>query len=110
VVSTFKRSIRRRTFWIPVAVVLYVGLWSLTQFVGTAQVQAMVAKEHLPGAGADCPRLLRCECDAVAVAPFLITAHYFWTTGNLAGGGAKVLYAWLGPARVQIWEWEMIAM
>ena len=107
---TFKRSLRRRSLRILCAVVLYLGLWGMTQLVGTAQVRAVVAKEHLPGAGADCPRLPSCEWDAVAVAPLLIKARYFWTTGNLAGGGAKLLYAWFGPARVRIWEWEMIAM
>jgi hypothetical protein len=88
------------------AVVLYLGLWGLTQVMGSAQVRAAVAKEYLPGA--DCPRFPACECEAVAVAPFLVRARYLWNSGTLAGGGAKLLYAWFGPARVQLWEWDEI--
>jgi hypothetical protein len=87
---------------------VYVGLWGLTQVVGSAQVRAAVAERYIPVA--DCPRLRACHWDAVAVAPFLVKAEYFWDSGTLAGGGANLLYAWFGLVRLQVFEWNTIAI
>lgn len=104
--SVFKTRLGRRR--LIGAAIFYVGLWGVTQLIGTGPVRAIVAERNLPGA--DCPRLRSCECDAVAVAPLLVKAAYFWDSGTLAGGGAKLLYVWLGPLRLQVWEWDVIAI
>jgi len=89
-------------------VLLYLVLWALTQFVGAGQVRAVVAEKNMPLA--DCPRLESCESAAVAVAPFLVRAAYFWDSGSLAGDGANVLYVWVGGVGFEVWRWNEIAI
>jgi hypothetical protein len=84
---------------------LYLLLWALTE-LGAARVRTSVAERHIPVA--DCPRLKACESAAVAVAPFLLKADYFWDSGTLAGEGASVLYVWFGGSGVEMVRWNIL--
>ena len=83
----------------------YLLLWALTQ-LGAARVRTSVAERHMPVE--DCPRLKACESGAVAIAPFLLKADYFWDSGSLAGEGASVLYVWLGGSGIEIMRWNVL--
>lgn len=104
VAPTVKWVLRRRR--LIAGGVLYVALWALTQLAGTGHVRTAVAEKHMPIG--DCTRLRTCESTAVAVAPFLIKAQYFWDSGTLAGEGASTLYVWVGGPGLEILRWNVI--
>jgi len=91
------------------AVVLFGVLWSLTQLVGANQVRLLVSEKYLPTSKA-CLHMRACECTTRAIGPFLVEARYFWHAEDLMGGGARLLFVWLGPVSMQLWKWHEIAL
>jgi len=95
-----------RSRWVQIGttvVVAYLGLWGATQWFGVPRVRAAVSRQHLPP-----PEKIRrpdqvAECTAVAVAPFLIKAAYYWHLGPLIGEGGAAFHIWFGGSGLEIW-------
>jgi hypothetical protein len=82
---------------------LYLGLWAVTQVLGVPQVLTGLATKHLPP-----PQNVRrhdqhAECDAVAIAPFVVKANYSWHLEPLLGQAGTVFYAWVPGAALEAW-------
>ncbi|MGA2242014.1 MAG: hypothetical protein ABSH11_08235 [Verrucomicrobiota bacterium] len=86
------------------AVVLYVGLWFLTDFAGVPKTRtvALRAMRDIPSSWTDISRIPASQtkgptyyCRASAYAPFLIRVDYGWVSGPLTGDGGSVWYLWI---------------
>jgi hypothetical protein len=82
---------------------LYLGLWAVTQVLGAPQVLAGLAAKHLPQSQEVRRSDQHAECDAVAIAPFVVKATYSWHLERLLGQAGTVFYAWLPGAVLEVW-------
>ncbi len=101
----------RRLRLVVAGLVLYGGLWMLTQLVGAPQVRNVIVESmHLPPTYTELPcRTDRVTgpvyyCTARAYAPFLVRSDYGWVGGPLSGDGGSVLYFWFFSRAFRIQE------
>jgi hypothetical protein len=99
-----------RSFWTKKKVagvvllgVAYFGLWGVTERLGVPTVRAVATAKYIP-MPTEGRALEAASCEATAVAPFLVKAHYDWTGGPLLGAAATVHYLWLGRWTMEIWH------
>jgi len=90
-VPPVKRSLRTAV----VAGSAYLVLWAATQIFGVPRVRAAVVAKQLPSPSevARAPAG-RANCDAIAVAPFIVRARYSWQLQPLLGEAGTVFYGW----------------
>ena len=82
---------------------LVFGAVGLTQVLGVPQVLAGLAAKHFPQSQEVRRSDQHAECDAVAVAPFVVKATYSWHLERLLGQAGTVFYAWLPGAVLEVW-------
>ena len=93
---------RRRLLALSAAfVILYGGLWYLTDRIGTAQVRAFAVETmHIPSNDADDTHAGRRTpgpgyvCLSRAYGPFVVRADYGRHGGPLSGDGGSAVYLW----------------
>ena len=102
----------RRSWLILACVILYLGLWWLTQSVGAPEVRGGVINgfpkgftdiTYTGGRGVSPPLYV---CRAVAWAPFLVRVHYACDSGPLAGVGGHRLYVWFFGSSFRLLEYD----
>jgi hypothetical protein len=76
---------------------IYLFLWGATQALGVPAIEQIIERDRLPHPiSSPLAKNLDESREAVAVAPFIVIAHFRWTDGGMAGSGGKLIYLSVG--------------